>query len=141
MKMEYERVKKEALLTDGDNALASPLWRPLHDILIDWNEGRMKIERSGIRGTVSNMAKGENNIKAVKTMIEVVAQAQLDKLLKDKRVRIEAENQDLPECNIVEFIDFDKHTFKYRDQPLQAYCPLLTPKDGYVWVKCKVKEE
>lgn len=34
-------------------------------------------------------------------------------------------DQRLPECNIVEQIDFDKHTFKYRDQPLQNYCPLL----------------
>jgi len=55
--------------------------------------------------------------------------AQLDKVLKDKRVRIEADNQDLPEYIIADRI------------VREAQQDMLTPKDGCVWVKCKVKEE
>ena len=43
------------------------------------------------------------------------------------------DDQSLPECNIVELIDFDRHSFKYRDEPLQEYCPLL--KVGFKKVK------
>ena len=67
------------VLSEGGNVLASPLWRPLHDILIDWNEERARIEDSGFMDTqTGKMCRGENNIKAVKAIIEVVAKAQLD---------------------------------------------------------------
>jgi hypothetical protein len=62
-----------------------------------------------------------------------IAQAQLDKVLKDKRVRIECENQDLPvpktsQASLWVYIQ-------------EAQQDMLTPKDNEVWVKCKVKEE
>jgi len=57
---------------------------------------------------------------------EAIAQAQLDQVLKDKRVHIEADNQDSP-------IGLSKDVL--------VKSLMLTPKDGYVWVKCKVKEE
>ena len=70
-----EPEQDEGLLTP--DVLGSPLWRPLHDILIDWNEGRIKLEGLGLPDLTNKIAKGENNIKAVKQMVKIVAKAQL----------------------------------------------------------------
>lgn len=56
---------------------------------------------------------------------KTIARKSADYILAIKGIRIEADDKSLPECRIIEQIDFDKHTFKYRDQPLQGYCPLL----------------
>ena len=51
-------------------------------------------------------------------------------LLSLKGLHIEADNQDLPED------DYSKFPTAQRGREV-----MLTPKDGDVWVKCKVKEE
>ena len=63
---------KKAILGGAVSVLGSPLWRPLHDILIDWNTKRASINEEGMP-QLAKLAKGENNIKAVETMIEVIA--------------------------------------------------------------------
>jgi len=69
---------------------------------------------------------------------EAIAQAQLDQVLKDKRVHIEADNQDLP-LVLNDSKDFNNAYRDIGEGYVQKY--MLTPKDGKVWVKCKVKEE
>jgi len=46
-------------------------------------------------------------------------------------IEIRAENQDPPECK-----HLARETFY-----LNRVCPMLTPKDGYVWKRVIVKEE
>jgi len=62
----------------------------------------------------------------------------IDQILSLKGIRIEAENQDLPEP------DMDTHIWRDYSPDMayeKAQQDMLTPKDGKVWVKCCKKEE
>ena len=69
-------------------------------------------------------------------------------ILSIKGIRIEVDNQDLPENEDIpkEFNELacgaeDDSDNVARACYLLAQQDMLTPKDGKVWVKCKVKEE
>jgi len=61
-------------------------------------------------------------------------------ILSIKGIRIEADNQDLPEQPT--WFSLDGKAIRGAISVYQiAQQDMLTPEDGYVWVKCKVKEE
>jgi len=94
-----EKIKQEALLSEYE-AFRAIYGKIVAEALlrIDW------------RASLPNLAE----------FIDKLLPAQLEKLLKHKKVRIEAENQELPE------------------NP----CDMLTPdKDGNVWVNCLERKE
>jgi len=63
-------------------------------------------------------------------------------ILSIKGIRIEADNQDKPQNPYAEAADRgDMHAQSRCSGYYCAQDDMLTPKDGYVWVKCKVKEE
>ena len=63
-----------------------------------------------------------------------------DKILSIKGIIIEADNQDLPEQPT--WFSLDGKAIRGAISVYQiAQQDMLTPEDGYVWVKCKVKEE
>jgi len=104
--MEYERIREEALLSDEE--IGSLIYVKDEEKLLP-----------GIWLEFLEILKG-------------IAQAQLDKVLKDKRVHIEADNQDLPKIyNQAVYTESNRMTER----------AFLTPKDNEVWVKCKVKEK
>ena len=95
-----ERVRQEALLSDEEIDRAWP--------------------NSSATGQALLELSFESIAKELLRCGKFIAQAQLEKLLKNKKVRIEAENQELPE------------------NP----CDMLTPdKDGNVWVNCLERKE
>ena len=57
-----------------------------------------------------------------------------DQILSIKGIRLEADNRVLPELSHFNFANEDAAAKDYTKA-------MLTPKDGDVWVKCKVKEE
>ena len=66
----------------------------------------------------------------------------LGKVLSIKGIRIEADNQDKPQNPYAEAAD--RGDMYAQSRCSGYYCAqddMLTPKDGDVWVKCKVKEE
>ena len=78
-----------------------------------------------------------------------LTEAQREKFRKDaeqilsiKGIRLEADNQDKPQNPYAEAAD--RGDMQAQSRCSGYYCAqddMLTPKDGEVWVKCKVKEE
>jgi len=112
---EEERIREEALLNDDEivEAICS-IYPPFYE------DDEDEAKKAGYDSEYRDAQR------------EAIAQAQLDKVLKDKRVHIEADNQDLPENPYID----EPNGYVYE----QAQQDMLNPKDGDVWVKCKVKE-
>ena len=112
--MNEERIREEALLTDEE------MEKPA-------DEACNKAEKEGICGTGDSCMDCRLREKAV-------AQAQLDKVLKDKRVRLEADNQDKPQNPYAEAADRgDMHAQSRCSGYYCAQDDML--KDGWVKVK------
>ena len=90
--------------------------------------GRIKLE------VIRAIYKSYGNLrKATKLATEI---------LSIKGIRLEADNQDKPQNPYAEAADRgDMHAQSRCSGYYCAQDDMLTPKDGKVWVKCKVKEE
>ena len=90
------------------------------------NEERIREEIANLRLPVSN----QPNAKYRYLNYELA-----DQILSIKGIEIRADNQDLPEMHKGAQCMRPDETYKLAQQDMR------TPKDGKVWVKCKVKEE
>ena len=81
------------------------------------------------------------NIKSG-SLCEEITYFAFTNLLSIKGIRIEADNQDKPQNPYAEAADRgDMHAQSRCSGYYCAQDDMLTPKDGDVWVKCKVKEK
>jgi len=122
---EYEEIREKVVLSKEERDNCTPSDKQLEDFLAEPDDevaAKLRKEDPKMFRVIGQCLLYGRNI----------AQAQLDKVLKDKRVWIECENQDLPENpyeGIGLFIAYGK-----------GIADMLTPKDGCVWVKVIPKE-